>query len=300
MATNYTLNTGFAGPVEGTDSRWQNLIANHNGIQDEYAPSIVDMPRVVTSTSTSYETRFRFKIRRNSANHSVRFVVRAAATTGTGTIRANVGGSSATAAISGAVTSYTVDVAGDDNAECTVEMKVTSGGDSITLYALQVYIVTDGTEPEWVGVGTRWYSSSDAAIPAKIISDMRNGPVYLMRDRMVSLCYHISDVEQAITAKGLETWGTLNTTFQQPVGRLWIPYQDGAIRTCRLDAYTTATGSANFKVSVGSQVWEWTATGWSTTTLELGPGPHDVYAYVTPTASTNAAIRTLQIWRGDY
>ena len=300
MATSYTLNAGIVGAIEGTDTRWANLIANHAGIQDAYTPSIVDMPRLVTSTSTTIEDRLTFKIRRNSALHTVRFLLRAVANTGSGVITCSVGASSASAAISGAVAAYTVNVTGDDDATCIVKMKVDSPGDSITLSAIQVYIVTDGTEPDWVAVGTRWYTSSDAAIPAKIISDMRDGPTFLSQDRTVPLCYHIADIQQTVSSKNFEVWGTANATLQQPVGRLWIPRHDTAIRTCRLDAYTTATGSAAFKVLVGSQVWEWSSTGWSTTTMELGPGPHDVYAFCTPTASTNAAIRSLQIWRGDY
>jgi len=164
----YTPIAGFAGAIEGTDTRWQTLITNHADIQDDLAPPIVDMPRVITSTSTTYQTRLRFYIRRNAAIHGVRFVVRAAATTGTGTIRANVGANNATATITGAVTNYTIDVVGDDDAECTIEMKVTSGGDSITMYALQAYIVTRrARRVEW--------SASIAARP--------DGPALLPRQR---------------------------------------------------------------------------------------------------------------------
>lgn len=296
----YAPIAGFAGAVAGTDSRWQSLITNHGEIQDTLAPPIVDMPRIITSTSTSYQTRLRFYVRRNAAGHTVRFVVRAAATTGTGTIRANVGANNATATITGAVTNYTIDVVGDDDAECTIEMKVTSGGDSITMYALQAYIVTDGTETEWTSVGARWYSATDNAVPQRVIDDMLNGPPLLLQDRMVPLCYHVSDIEQAISGKTFEVWGTENVTTQTPVGRLWIGQNDSAIRTCRIDAYATATGSATFRLRVGSQLISWTSTGWHSVTMDIGPGPLDVWAWVTPTGSTNAAIRTLQIWRGDY
>lgn len=296
----YTPIAGFAGAIEGTDTRWQTLITNHADIQDDLAPPIVDMPRVITSTSTSYQTRLRFYIRRNAAGHSVRFVVRAGATTGTGTIRCYVGANSNTAAVSGATTNYTIDVTGDDDAECLVELKVTSGGDSITMYAVQAYIITDGTETEWTGVGARWYSATDNAVPQRVVDDLLNGPPLLLQDRMVPLCYHVSDVQQAISGKTFEVWGTENVTTQTPVGRLWIPQSDSAIRTCRIDAYTTATGSATFRLRVGSQLIEWSSTGWLSTTMEIGPGPTDVWAWVTPTGSTNAAIRTLQIWRGDY
>ncbi len=296
----YTPIAGFAGAIEGTDTRWQTLITNHGDIQDELAPTLVDMPRVITSTSTTYQTRLRFYLRRNLALHGVRFVVRAAATTGTGTIRANVGANNATATITGAVTNYTIDVTGDDDVECTLEMKVTSGGDSITMYAVQAYIITNGTETEWTAVGARWYSSLDNAVPQRVVDDLLNGPTLLLQDRMLPLCYHLADIEQAISGKTIEVWGTENTTDQTPVGRLIILQNDSAIRTCRIDAYTTASGSATFRLRVGSQLISWTSTGWYSTTLEIGPGPVDVWAWVTPTGSTNASIRTLQIWRGDY
>lgn len=296
----YTPIAGFAGAIEGTDARWQTLVTNHADIQDDLAPPIVDMPRVITSTSTTYQTRLRFYIRRNAAIHGVRFVVRAAATTGTGTIRCSVGANNNTATVTGAVTNYTIDVTGDDDAECLVEMKVTSGGDSITMYAVQAYINTNGTETEWTAVDARWYSAADNAVPVRVVEDLLNGPPLLLQDRMVPLCYHVSDVQQAISGKTFEVWGTENVTTQTPVGRLWIPQNDSAIRTCRIDAYTTATGSANFRLQVGSKIISWSSTGWLSTTMEIGPGPLDVWAYVTPTGSTNAAIRTLQIWRGDY
>jgi len=296
----YAPIAGFAGAIAGTDSRWQSLITNHGEIQDTLTPPIVDMPRIITSTSTSYQTRLRFYVRRNLAGHSVRFVIRAAATTGTGTLRCYVGGNSNTAAVSGGTANYTIDVTGDDDAECLVEMKVTSGGDSITMYAVQAYLVTDGAEQEWTAVGTRWYTATSNAVPQRVVDDLLNGPALLLQDRMVPLCYHVSDIEQAISGKTFEVWGTENITTQQPIGRLWIPQNDSAIRTCRIDAYTTATGSANFRLQVGSKIISWSSTGWLSTTMEIGPGPLDVWAYVTPTASTNAAIRTLQIWRGDY
>jgi hypothetical protein len=296
----YVPMTGFAGVVAGTDARWQSLITNHGEVQDTLTPPIVDMPRIITSTSTTYQTRLRFYVRRNLAGHTVRFVVRAVANSGAGTIRANVGASNNTAAVSGAVTNYTIDVTGDDDAECTLEMKVASGGDSITMYAVQAYLVTDGTETEWVGVGSRWYTASENSVPVRVVQDLMQGPPLLLQDRMVPLCYHVSDCEQAISGKTFEVWGMENTTQQTPIGRLWIPQHDSAVRTCRIDAYTTASGSATFRLRVGSQLISWTTTGWHSATMEIGPGPIDVWAWVTPTATTNASIRTVQIWRGDY
>jgi len=296
----YTLISGLSGSVEGTDTRWQRLIDNHAEVQDAYAPPIVDMPCNVTSTSTTTQDRFRFVVRRNKAAHTIRFRLRAGATSGSGTITCIVGASSASASVSGATTIYTVDVAGSEDAEVTVRMSVTTGGDSITLYGLQAYILTDGTEQEWVGVGTRWYSVTDNAVPGRVLSDLMTGPAALIQDRMPLLCYHMADLEGVISGKTHSVWGVENTTIIHPVGRLWIPRHDRAFRTCHINAYGTATGSVTYRVSVGPQVWEWTSTGHQSTTMELGPGPHDVVAYVTPTASTNGAIRTLQIWMGDY
>jgi hypothetical protein len=296
----YTLNAGLTGSVEGTDTRWQRLIDNHAEVQDIYAPPIVDMPVNITSTSTTSQDRLAFVIRRNKAAHTIRFVLRAGATTGSGAIGCYVGASSGTASVSGATTTYTVDVAGSEDATVTIRMRVASVGHSITLYAMQVYILTDGTEQEWVSVGTRWYSGTDQAVPGRVLSDMMSGPALLAQDRMALFAYHLADIQGTIAGKTQAFWGIDNTTVIHPVGRLWIPRHDRAARTCHINAYGTATGSVTYRVTVGPQVWEWTATGHQSTTMELGPGPHDVIAYVTPTASTNGAIRTLQIWRGDY
>ena len=298
----YSPTPYLGGRIQGTSSVWADIIDNHTQVQDDWTPPIIDMARVMTQTSTTAADRLIFKVRRNDALHDIRFRIRAAATTGSGVITCYSDANSTAQAITGAAAWYNVDVtptSGDST--CKVAMDVDAPGDSITLYAIQVGLLpATGTEPDWVQVDTRWATATDAAVPSRVCTDLRNGPAYLARDRLVCAAYHCADLQQTITGKTPEAWGAENTDEWVRVGRLLLPRVDDAVRTWRLDAYGSASGSATFRVAIGATTWQWTTAGsMQTTTVQLGPGPHDVYASVLPGSSDEAAIRTLQLWRGD-
>lgn len=288
----------------GDDPIWSTVVNNNSEVQATYNPAIIDQPWLITTTSTSFTTRAHFRVRTNAALHPVRFRFRAGCTVGAGTIKCAVGAASTDQAVTGAQAWYTVDVTPLVSApDCSIQTKVTTGGDSLEITALQVYLVpAAGSDVAgWVDVDETVWATTDSPIPSRVVEDLLNGVVLVARDRPFCIFSRVADVQATVTGKSPEAWGVDNSTTWQVAGRAFLGERNSiATRgTCRLDAYVTRTGTADVSVAIGAARWEFTASsdGWYTTTLQLDTGAPIVVS-AAPGATDEVAVRTLQIWRG--
>jgi hypothetical protein len=297
----------FADVILGTSATYTRILDNHREVHETYTPPILSLPVFLTQTGTSYTERLAFRIRGNAGLHDVRFRVRAVATSGTGDVRLEVGANSTNIAISGAVAWYTdtVTMAAAD-ADCLLYMRATSGGNSITVSALQVYLeVSAGSDGVWLDVDPAVWGAADMPVPSRVISELGAGPVKVAQDRPYLMVAHVSDLGAAISGKTVEGWGIDNSAIWTRVGRLMMPPMDRRpwltqARVCRVDVAIVTDGTAEVEIGIGSTSWQFTASasGWYSTTLELSADAREVYANLIPGASDEAAVRTLQIWRG--
>jgi len=290
--------------LRGNSPAWGKMVGNHNEVQQEYAPAIIDQPLAMTSTSTSFADRAHFRVRDNHALHPIRVRIRAGCTTGSGTIKVVVGAASFDQAITGAQTWYAVDVTPlVADPDCYLRLKVTSGGHSLEVTALQVYVVpVAGSDVSgWVSVDAAVWATGDSPVPSRVTEELLNGSLYIARDRPFCTFSRVSDTTIAISGKTAEAWGADNSTTWQVMGeaRLSQPLDTVVGGVCRLDAYVTRTGSPDVSIAVGAQRWtfEATADGWYTTTMRIGQGGPIVVSGL-PGYTDEVAVRTLQIWRG--
>lgn len=288
----------------GDDPAWAQVVDNHGQIQAEYSPAILDAPFRVTQTSTSFTTRAHFRVRKNEALHPVRFRIRAGCTVGAGTIKCVVGAASQDQAVTGAQAWYTVDVTPlVADPDCEIRARVTTGGDSLEITALQVYLapVTGTDVADWVDVDSAVWATTDSPIPSRVVEDLLNGIVLVSRDRPFCTFSRVSDVQATVSGKTVEAWGVDNSTAWQVAGRGFYGQQNNLSTNgvSRVDAYITRTGTADISIAIGATRWEFTASadGWYTTTLRLGQGA-PIIVSAAPGATDEVAVRTLQIWRG--
>lgn len=290
--------------LRGNNAAWGLMVANHNEVQAEYAPPIIDQPLMMTSTSTSFADRAHFRVRDNHALHDIRVRIRAGCTVGSGTIKVVIGTASVDQAVTGAQAWYDVDVTPlVADPDCYLRLKVTSGGHSLEVTALQVYVVpTAGTDvSDWVSVDAGVWATGSSPVPSRVAEDLLNGAVLIARDRPFCIFSRVSDTAIAVSGKTAEAWGTENATAWQTMGAglLSTPLDTVISGLCRLDAYVTRTGSPDVSIAIGAQRWafEATADGWYTTTMRIGQGGR-ITVSALPGASDEVAVRTLQIWRG--
>lgn len=288
----------------GDDPIWSTVVTNHGEVQEGYSPAIIDAPFRITQTSTSDTTRAHFRVRTNAALHPVRFRFRAGCTVGSGTIKCVVGAASTDQAVTGAQSWYTVDVTPlVADPDCELLAKVTSGGHSLEVTALQVYLApAAGSDVTgWVDVDETVWATTDSPIPSRVVEDLLNGVVLVARDRPFCIFSRVADVQATVSGKTVEAWGVDNSDAWQVAGRAFLGQRNNLAPrgTCRLDAYVTRTGTADISIAVGAARWEFTASsdGWYTSTIQLDTGAPIVVS-AAPGASDEVAVRTLQIWRG--
>lgn len=286
------------------DSLWSTIVDNHSEVQRDYAPAIIDQYLAATSTSTSYADRIVWMVRKNAALSQIRVRVYAKCSVGNGTVRVLSGAASNDVAVSGTSFAwYTVDVTPTTpDSACVMRLRVTSGGHSLEVGAVQVYLLpTPGVDVAgWVEVSPSRWSGADNQVPSRVCEDLLNGVVLIARDRPYCLASRVSDLAIPVAGKTAEAWGAENTAAWTPVGRLLVP-RPYAASTSRLDAYVTRDGgTAQVRVGIGSATWGFSAAsdGWYTTTLRLPETVSDAYVNIIPGASDGAAVRSLQIWRG--
>jgi len=286
------------------DSLWSAIVDNHGEVQADYAPAIIDQYLAATSTSTSYADRAVWMVRKNAALHPIRVRIRAKCSVGDGAIRVFSGAATNDVSVSGTSFAwYVVNVTPTTaDSSCGMRLKVTSGGHSLEVGAVQVYVTpVVGTDVAgWVEVPSSRWGGADKQVPSRVAEDLLNGVVLVARDRPYCLAARVSDLSIPVAGKTPEAWGAENTAAWTPVGRLLVP-RPFAASTSRLDAYVTRDGgTAQVRVGIGSATWAFSAAsdGWYTTTLRLPEDNSDAYVNMIPGASDGASVRTLQVWRG--
>lgn len=288
----------------GDDPAWALIIDNHGAIQEDYAPAIIDQPLLLTQTSTTAATRAHFRVRNNDALHPIRVRVRAGCTVGSGKVTVAVGAVTTDQAVTGAQAWYTIDttpLVGDP--DCYLDLDVDSGGHSLEVTALQVYLapVAGSDVAGWVPVDSGRWATTDSPIPSRVAEDLLNGVILISTDRPFCTFSRVADVTAVISGKSAASWGTDNSTSWVAMGRaqLSTPLDFVVGGPCRIDAYVTRTGSPEVSIAIGPSTWTFTAStdGWYSTTLTLGNGGPIIVSGL-PGASDEVAVRTLQIWRG--
>jgi hypothetical protein len=292
---------------QANDADWTTIIDNHLEVQETYAPPFVDQYLRFNVTSTTHAERVHFMARGNAALHPIRLRVYARATTGTGTVRLLSDANSNDVTINTAGFSwFTVDVTPTAaDSECAISVRVTSGGHSMDIGAVQAYLVpASGADVTgWVGVKSSVWGVADAQVPSRVVEDLLNGVVLVARDRPFCLTSRVSDTLVAVSGKTAEAWGASNSASWQTVGRLAMPMPLAGSQQCTLDAYVTRSGgTATVEIGVGAALrWQFSAAadGWYTTTLRVPESPSQVYASIISGVGNDAAIRSFQIHRGS-
>ena len=292
---------------QANDTDWPVIIENHQEVQFSYAPPFIDQYLRFNVTSTTHAQRVHFMARKNAALHPIRLRVYARATTGTGTVRILSDANSADVTIN--TTSfawYTVNVTPTAaDSECAISVRVTTGGHSMDIGAVQAYLtpVTGVDVSGWVDVKSAVWGAANAQVPSRVVEDLYNGVVLVARDRPFCLTSRVSDTAVAISGKTSEAWGADNSARWQTVGRLAMPMPLVGSQQCTLDAYVTRSGgAATVEIGVGASTrWQFSAAadGWYTTTLRVPESPSQVYASIISGVGNSAAIRSFQIFRGS-
>ena len=190
---------------QANDADWPVILENHQEVQFSYAPPVIDQYLRFNVTSTTHAQRVFFKVRGNAALHPIRLRVYARATTGTGTVRILSDANSNDVTINTAGFSwFTVNVtptAADSS--CAISVRVTTGGDSMDIGAVQAYItpVTGVDVSGWVDVKSSVWGVADAQVPSRVVEDLLNGVVLVARDRPFCLTSRVSDTTVAISGK---------------------------------------------------------------------------------------------------
>lgn len=287
-------------------SGYSGLVANHNEVYEQTAPAIVDTPFGISGAAgVTDETIARWRIQGNQDLQTVRVRVRAVAAGGTATVTADVGGTSSSASVT-VDAWYTIDITPPLGGLVGCSLRFTTpGGVTLSITRLQCYLVPSAPS---AGRLTSGFVRKDSAtlyaanepVASEHVSRLLAGPIYIARERPVCQAMHLVRTNTTGT-KSFANWQGYNSTAYQFIGRMRLSC--ARARRYVVDIYTLESGSGGqASITIGAAEVAITSMGgttgtWTTVSLDLPEGVHEIRAAVLAGASNAARIAAIQVWR---
>jgi len=304
----------FRPPIPADGTGYALLWDNHDELYTTYTGAIAQHSEMPANFTTTTETnRWRFTSRGGadygaSSGLRLRLTVLAETTNTGGTLRLKGGASTVTQALTGGLTTYTLDAtptSADEQWLISLQCNVHSPAATIKVHAWSAeWLPTlDGTAfPSGYRRGDALWKTADYPVHTEGFGRLIRGPSAIARDRPVCIFNHFAPIGIDISAfvkYGLEEyWGRYDQTYQDTAGRGRIPRADTRPRRYRVDWYLHSSGSSTGQILIGGRAIDVpTANAWGTATLEFGQGDHEIRAAVLPGTTTGAYFEAIQVWR---
>lgn len=286
------------------------IALNGNEAYAAYTPPMLEHDRTISVGASATARRvFAWMVRGNKDLLTVRVRVFGTGTGGASTLTAIVGGTSGTAAPSGAGAWYTINIVPPRSGAVACELQVTTpGGVTFDVERIQVRLI--GASPAAgklksgvIGTVAATVGASES-VASELIERLLAQPILIARDRPAVVAAHLAELTTG-GAKDVGNWNSSNTTNWEPVGLLRVPRCDERGRSYYVDAYTLESVSgAVGSIAIGNVVLDLPSFGgtvgaWTSKRITLGVGAHEIRASIKPGTGNNARIATLQVWRGS-
>lgn len=192
----------------------------------------------------------------------------------------------------------------------TLTLTRASGSGSATVLGWSAYSANPsavGSIPNYVPKpGTNSWMTSGYPVAVEHIERLLRGPGAVAADRphcLFSHCIDDSTLAKSKNSPDFSLWAVLGTATSaaraDQTGYGAVLIEDERARDVRVDVLVDADtpGSTDAYLRIGGIEWAPSTSGWSSTTITLGPGVHDVIGSLAVADGDAAVFLTIQVWR---